>query len=90
MNRNRDPSMVVASIFKRVILHEGSHSLSAKYEHGHASASISWHPDFINGKMFPQMTVEYIQNNYLQIFPLNQSLGTFDRLVKIQNSMLLE
>ena len=77
--RNRDPSMVVASISKRPILHEGGHSLSAKHEHGHASANISWHPDFVSGKMLPQMTAEYIQNNYLQTFPLNQSFGPFDR-----------
>jgi hypothetical protein len=77
--RNRDPSMVVASVIKRPVLHEGGHSLSAKHEHGHALANISWHPDFTSGKMIPQMTVEYIQNNYLQTFPLNQSLGPFDR-----------
>ncbi len=77
--RTHDPSMVVASISKRPVLHEGGHSLSAKHEHGHALANVSWHSDFINGNMFPLMTVEYIQNNYLQTFSLNQSLGPFDR-----------
>ncbi|CAF1442692.1 unnamed protein product [Adineta steineri] len=77
--RTRDPSMVVASISKRLVLHEGGHSLSAKHEHGHSLANISWHPDFISGNMFPSMTIEYIQNNFLQTFPLNQSLGPFDR-----------
>ncbi|CAF1346218.1 unnamed protein product [Adineta steineri] len=77
--RTRDPSMVVASISKRLVLHEGGHSLSAKHEHGHSLSNISWHPDFISGNMFPSMTIEYIQNNFLQTFPLNQSLGPFDR-----------
>ncbi|CAF3759501.1 unnamed protein product [Rotaria sp. Silwood1] len=77
--RDCDPSMVVAFVSRRPILHEGGHSLSAKHEHGHALANISWHPYFISGKMFPQMTIDYIQNNYLQTFPLNQSLGPFDK-----------
>ncbi|CAF1189740.1 unnamed protein product [Rotaria sp. Silwood1] len=77
--RDCDPSMVVAFVSRRPILHEGGHSLSAKHEHGHALANISWHPYFTSGKMFPQMTIDYIQNNYLQTFSLNQSLGPFDK-----------
>ena len=77
--RTRDPSMVIVSVSKRSVLHEGGHSLSAKHEHGHALANISWHPNFINGQIYPSMSVEYKQNNYFQKFSLNQSLGPFDR-----------
>jgi hypothetical protein len=76
--KTSDPSMVIASLSRRKVLHEGGHSLSAKHEHAHALANISWEQSFSNGSMFPHLSVDFIPSNYLQKLPLNQSLGPFD------------
>ena len=77
--RTSAPSMVVASVTKRPVLHEGGHSLSGKHEHSHALANISWNVRFLERLLLPHKSKNYIHTNYLQTAPLNKSLGTFDK-----------
>lgn len=77
--KTRNPSLVVAVNSNRHILHEGGHSIGLNHEHFHTLANISWHESFINKTLALGSTLDQIQWNYLRTFPLNQTLGKFDR-----------
>jgi hypothetical protein len=76
--RTSDPSMIVASVKKRSVSHEGGHSLAVKHEHSHAMANISWDERYLKQNMFAHKTKDFIYTNYLEKSPLNKSLGPFD------------
>lgn len=76
--RNKDPSMIVGSIKKRSILHEGGHSLAAKHEHSHPMINISWNENYLKQEMPPYASTDFIRINFLHKSSLNQSLGPFD------------
>jgi hypothetical protein len=73
------PSMIIGSITRQPILHEGGHSVSGRHEHSHALANISWNVHYIEQILLPHKSKNYIQTNYLQKAPLNKSLGPFDK-----------
>jgi hypothetical protein len=76
--RTNDPSMIIASVKKRTVSHEGGHSLAVKHEHSYALANISWKARYLKQTMFPHKTKDFIYTNYLEKSSLNKSLGPFD------------
>ena len=75
--RTNDPSMMIASIKKRFVLHEGGHSLALNHEHSHALANISWDIHYLKKKLLHEPQ-DFIYTNYLKKSSVNKSLGSFD------------